>query len=63
MIFWLASLRKKAGAKRPRVKTTIISIRQILSFNPEILNAIQIERGAMAVWINERDNNGRVSSS
>jgi hypothetical protein len=56
MIFWLAALRKKkAGAKRPRVKTTVISIRQILSLNPAILNTIQIERGAMAVWINERD--------
>jgi hypothetical protein len=55
ILFWQAALRKKAGAKRPRVKTTIIGCQSVLSASPEILKCFQIERGAMLAWINERN--------
>lgn len=54
-VFWLATIRKKAGAVRPRMKTTVVSKDPIISATPKTLTFLQIERGAMAAWINERN--------
>jgi len=53
MIFWLAALKKKAGAKRPRIKTTVISRNPLLSASPKTLTFIQLEDGAMRRWMTD----------
>ena len=53
MIFWLAALKKKAGAKRPRTKTTVISRNPLLSASPKVLTFIQLEDGAMQRWMTD----------
>lgn len=53
MIFWLASLKKKAGAERPRIKTTVISRSPIVSASPKTITFIQLEDGAMQRWMTD----------
>jgi len=47
ILFWQAALKKKAGAKRPRVITKLITPHRSIMSDQNVLEVIQIEFGWM----------------
>jgi len=64
-VFWLAVIRKKAGAKRPRVVTTLMgrAIGQsgttfLSSLSPDTLWVVSVEEGTMMAWVKKLSTGG-----
>ena len=47
ILFWQAALKKKAGAKRPRVITKLITPNRAILSDQNVLEIIQVESGWM----------------
>jgi len=55
ILFWQAALKKKAGAKRPRVITRLITPYRTVLADPTVLEVIQVEPNWMMQMLQKRE--------